>query len=126
MNNIMNTSVFYIEGISSVYYNLEQAIKEAKLRARCAIISNINYMKDEGYDTRVTNKNIEDCILKYRVTVGAGGNIKVRATAYIPYSDCYSAEKKKNVTFSKTYTICTLSIEKREKGTTFELPFSKK
>ena len=122
----MNTSVFYIEGISSVYYNLEQAIKEAKLRARCAIISNINYMKDEGYDTRVTNKNIEDCILKYRVTVGAGGNIKVRATAYIPYSDCYSAEKKKNVTFSKTYTICTLSIEKREKGTTFELPFSKK
>ena len=122
----MNTSVFYIEGISSVYYNLEQAIKEAKLRARCAIISNINYMKDNGYDTRVTNKNIEDCILKYRVTVGAGGNIKVRATAYIPYSDCYSAEKKKNVTFSKTYTICTLSIEKREKGTTFELPFAKK
>ena len=122
----MNTSVFYIKGISSVYYNLEQAIKEAKLRARCAIISNINYMKDEGYDTRVTNKNIEDCILKYRVTVGAGGNIKVRATAYIPYSDCYSAEKKKNVTFSKTYTICTLSIEKREKGITFELPFSKK
>ena len=122
----MNTSVFYINGLSSVYYNLEQAIKEAKLRARCAIISNINYMKDNGYDTRVTNKNIEDCILKYRVTVGAGGNIKVRATAYIPYSDCYSAEKKKNVTFSKTYTICTLSIEKREKGTTFELPFSKK
>ena len=122
----MNTSVFYINGLSSVYYNLEQAIKEAKLRARCAIISNINYMKDEGYDTRVTNKNIEDCILKYRVTVSAGGNIKVRATAYIPYSDCYSAEKKKNVTFSKTYTICTLSIEKREKGTTFELPFSKK
>ena len=81
-------------------------------------------MKDEWYDTRVTNKNIEDCILKYRVTVGAGGNIKVRATAYIPYSDCYSAEK--NVTFSKTYTICTLSIEKREKGITFELPFSKK
>ena len=122
----MNSSVFQINGLSSVYYNLEQAIKEAKLRARCAIISNINYMKDEGYDTRVTNKNIEDCILKYRVTVGAGGNIKVRATAYIPYSDCYSAEKKKNVTFSKTYTICTLSIEKREKGTTFELPFSKK
>ena len=122
----MNTSVFYIKGISSVYYNLEQAIREAKLHARCAIISNINYMKDEGYDTRVTNKNIEDCILKYRVTVGAEGNIKVRATAYIPYSDCYSAEKKKNVTFSKTYTICTLSIEKREKGTTFELPFSKK
>ena len=122
----MNTSVFYINGLSSVYYNLEQAIKEAKLRARCAIISNINYMKDNGYDTRVTNKNIEDCILKYRVTVGAGGNIKVRATAYIPYSDCYSAEKKRNVTFSKTYTICTLSIEKREKGTTFELPFSKK
>ena len=122
----MNTSVFYINGLSSVYYNLEQAIREAKLRARCAIISNINYMKDEGYDTRVTNKNIEDCILKYRVTVGAGGNIKVRATAYIPYSDCYSAEKKKNVTFSKTYTICTLSIEKREKGTTFEFPFSKK
>ena len=122
----MNTSVFYINGLSSVYYNLEQAIKEAKLRARCAIISNINYMKDNGYDTRITNKNIEDCILKYRVTVGAGGNIKVRATAYIPYSDCYSAEKKKNVTFSKTYTICTLSIEKREKGTTFELPFAKK
>ena len=122
----MNTSVFYINGLSSVYYNLEHAIKEAKLRARGAIISNINYMKDNGYDTRVTNKNIEDCILKYRVTVGAGGNIKVRATAYIPYSDCYSAEKKKNVTFSKTYTICTLSIEKREKGTTFELPFSKK
>ena len=122
----MNTSVFYINGLSSVYYNLEQAIKEAKLRARCAIISNINYMKDNGYDTRVTNKNIEDCILKYRVTVGAGGNIKVRTTAYIPYSDCYSAEKKKNVTFSKTYTICTLSVEKREKGTTFELPFAKK
>ena len=122
----MNTSVFYINGLSSVYYNLEQAIKEAKLRARCAIISNINYMKDNGYDTRVTNKNIEDCILKYRVTVGAGGNIKVRATAYIPYSDCYSTEKKKNVTFSKTYTICTLSIEKREEGITFELPFAKK
>ena len=122
----MNTSVFYINGISSVYYNLEQAIREAKLRARCAIISNINYMKNDGYDTRVTNKNIEDCILKYRVTVEAGGNIKVRATAYIPYNDCYSAEKKKNVTFSKTYTIRSLSIEKREEGITFELPFAKK
>ena len=122
----MNTSVFYINGLSSVYYNLEQAIKEAKLRARCAIISNINYMKDNGYDTRVTNKNIEDCILKYRVTVGAGGNIKVRATAYIPYSDCYSAEKKKNVTFSKTCTIYALSVEEGEEGVTFELPFAEK
>ena len=122
----MNTSVFYIKGTSSVYYNLEQAIKEAKIRAKSAVISNINYMKDDEYDRRVTDENVEECILKYRVTVGAGGNIKVRATAYIPYSDCYSAEKKKNVTFSKTYTICTLSIEKREKGTTFELPFSKK
>ena len=122
----MNTSVFYIKELSSVYYNLEKAIRDAKLRARCAIISNINYMKDDGYDTRVTNKNIEDCILKYRVTVGAGGNIKVRATAYIPYSDCYSEGKKRNVTFSKTYTICTLSIEKREEGITFELPFAKK
>ena len=122
----MNTSVFYINGTSSVYYNLEQAIKEAKIRARGTIIDSINYMKDDGYDTRVTNKNIEDCILKYRVTVGAGGNIKVRATAYIPYSDCYSEGKKRNVTFSKTYTICTLSIEKREEGITFELPFAKK
>ena len=111
----MNTSVFYIKGISSVYYNLEQAIKEAKLRARCAIISNINYMKDEGYDRRVTNKNIEDCILKYRVTVGAGGNIKVRTTAYIPYDNYEQTEKKKNVTFSKTYTIYTFSLFSREK-----------
>ena len=122
----MNTSIFYIKGISSAYWNLEQAIKEAKTRARCAVISNINYMKDDEYDTRVTNENIEDCILKYRVTVDTRGNIKVRATAYIPYGDCYSAEKKKNVTSSKTYTICTLPIEKREKGTTFELPFSEK
>ena len=122
----MNTSVFYINGLSSVYYNLEQAIKEAKLRARCAIISNINYMKDNGYDTRVTNKNIENCVLKYRVTVGTGGNIKVKAIASIPYVNRYSPEEKKNVTFSKTYTICTLSIEKREEGITFELPFSKK
>ncbi len=55
-----------------------------------------------------------------------GGNIKVKATAYIPYSDCSSTKKKKNVTFSKTYTICTLSIEKREEGITFEFPFAKK
>lgn len=122
----MNTSVFYIKGTSSVYYNLEQAIREAKHRARCTIINNINYMKDDEYDTRVTNENIEDCVLKYRVTVGTGGSIKVRATAYIPYSDCYSTEKEKNVTFSKTYTIQALSLEKRERGTTFELPFAKK
>ena len=122
----MNTSVFYINGLSSVYYNLEQAIKEAKLRARCAIISNINYMKDNGYDTRVTNKNIEDCILKYRVTVGTGGNIKVKATASIPYVNDYSPEEIKNITFSKTYTICTLPVKEREEGITFELPFSKK
>ena len=122
----MNTSVFYINGVSSVYYNLEQAIREAKLRARSTIISNINYMKDNGYDTRVTNKNIEDCILKYRVTVGAGGNIKVRATAYIPYDNYESTGKTKNVTFSKTYTINALSLEKNEKGITFELPFAKK
>ena len=121
----MNTSVFYIKGISSAYYNLEQAIKEAKLLAKNAIISKINYMKDCKYDNRVTDKNVEDCVLKYRVTVGAEGNIKVRATAYIPYGDYYSVEEKKNITFSKTYTICTLSVEKREEGITFELPFAK-
>ena len=122
----MNTYVFYIKGISSVYYNLEQAIREAKLRARCAIINNINYMKNNGYDRRITDKNIEDCVLKYRVTVGANGSIKVKATAYIPYDDYESTGKTKNVTFSKTYTICSLSIEKREKGITFEFPFYKK
>lgn len=122
----MNTSVFYIKGLSSVYYNLEQAIKEAKLRARCTIINNINRIKGHKYDDRVTDKNIENCVLKYRVTVGTGGNIKVKATASISYSDCYSTEKEKNVTFSKTYTIQTLSLEKREGGITFELPFAKK
>ena len=122
----MNTSVFYINGLSSVYYNLEQAIREAKLHAKRTIISNINYMKNNGYDRRITDKNIEDCVLKYRVTVGANGNIKVKATAYIPYDDYESTGKTKNVTFSKTYTICSLSIEKREKGITFELPFAKK
>ena len=122
----MNTSVFYINGLSSVYYNLEQAIREAKLHAKRIIISNINYMKNNGYDRRITDKNIEDCVLKYRVTVGANGNIKVKATAYIPYDDYESTGKTKNVTFSKTYTICSLSIEKREKGITFEFPFAKK
>ena len=122
----MNTSVFYINGLSSVYYNLEQAIREAKLHAKRTIISNINYMKNDGYDRRITDKNIEDCVLKYRVTVGTNGNIKVKATAYIPYDDYESTGKTKNVTFSKTYTICSLSIEKREKGITFEFPFAKK
>lgn len=122
----MNTSVFYIKGTSSVYYNLEQAIREAKRCARCAIINNINYMKDDKYDTRVTNENIENCVLKYRVTVGAGGNIKVRTTASIPYDNYESTGKTKNVTFSKTYTIQTLSLEKRERGIIFELPFAKK
>lgn len=122
----MNTSVFYIKGISSVYYNLEQAIREAKLHAKHTIISNINYMKNNGYDRRITDKNIEDCVLKYRVTVRANGNIKVKATAYIPYDDYESTGKTRNVTFSKTYTICSLSIEKREKGITFEFPFAKK
>ena len=122
----MNTSVFYIKGTSSVYYNLEQAIKEAKLHAKSAVISNINYMKGDEYDRRVTDENIEECILKYRVTVDTKGNIKVKAIAYIPYSDCSLAEKKKNVTFSKTYTICALPIEKREEGITFEFPFSEK
>lgn len=122
----MNTSVFYIKGLFSVYYNLEQAIREAKLCAKRTIISNINYMKNNGYDRRITDKNIEDCVLKYRVTVGANGNIKVKATAYIPYDDYESTGKTRNVTFSKTYTICSLSIEKREKGITFEFPFAKK
>lgn len=122
----MNTSVFYINGLSSVYYNLEQAIREAKLHAKRTIINNINYMKSNGYDRRITDKNIEDCVLKYRVTVGANGSIKVKATAYIPYDDYESTGKTKNVTFSKTYTICSLSIEKREKGITFEFPFAKK
>ena len=119
----MNTSVFYIKGTSSVYYNLEQAIKEAKIRARCAVISNINYMKDDEYDRRVTDENVEECILKYRVTVDTRGNIKVRAVAYIPYDDYESTGKMKNVTFSKTYTINALSLERNEKGITFELPF---
>ena len=122
----MDTSVFYIKGTSSVYYNLEQAIKEAKNHARCAIIHSINYVKDREWDKRITDKTIEECILKYRITVDDGGNIKVKATGYIPYDNYESTRKKKNVTFSKTYTICTLSIEKREKGTTFELPFAKK
>ena len=122
----MNASVFYIKGLSSVYYNLEQAIKEAKLRARYSVIDSVNYMKNNAYDTGIIIKHIEDCALKYRVTVGTGGNIKVKAIASIPYVNHYSPDKKKNATFSKTYTICTLSIEKREEGTTFELPFSKK
>lgn len=122
----MNTSVFYINGTSSVYYNLEQAIREAKRCARCTIINNINRIKGHKYDNRVTDKNIEDCILKYRVTVEANGSIKVKATASIPYGDYESTGKTKNVTFSKTYTIQTLSLEKRERGITFELPFAKK
>lgn len=122
----MNTSVFYIKGISSVYYNLEQAIREAKLRAKCTVVDSVSYMKDCKCDRRITDETIENCILKYRVTASTGGNIKVKATVYIPYSDCYSAGKIKNITFSKTYTICTLSIEKREEGVTFELPFAKK
>lgn len=122
----MNTSVFYIKGLSSVYYNLELAIIEAKNRARCSVIDKVNYMKNNAYDTGIIIKNIEDCALKYRVTVGTGGSIKVKAIASIPYVNHYSPEEIKNATFSKTYTICSLSIEKREKGITFELPFVKK
>ena len=119
----MNTSVFYIKGISSVYYNLEQAIKEAKLRAKCAVIDRVNYMKNNADDTGIIIKHIEDCVLKYRVTVGTGGSIKVKATASIPYVNHYSIEEVKNVTFSKTYTIYALLVKEREEGTTFELPF---
>lgn len=122
----MNTSVFYIRGTFSVYYNLEQAIKEAKLRARCDVINDINVLKNREYDTRVTDENIENCVLKYRVTVGVNGNIKVKITSSIPYDDPLSTGKMKNVTFSKTYTIYTLSIAEREEGTTFEFPFAKK
>lgn len=122
----MNTSVFYIKGLSSVYYNLEQAIRQAKLRAKCAVIDQVNYMKNNAYDTGITIKNIEDCALKYRVTVGTGGSIKVKATTSIPYVTHYSTEEKKNVTFSKTYTIYALLVEKKEEGITFELPFTKK
>ena len=122
----MNTSVFYIKGLSSVYYNLEQAVRQAKLRAKCAVIDRVNYMKNNADDTGIIIKHIEDCALKYRVTVGTGGSIKVKAIASIPYVNHYSPEEKKNVTFSKTYTICTLSIEKRKEGITFELPFAKK
>ena len=84
----MNTSVFYIKGTSSVYYNLEQAIKEAKIRAKCAVIDNINYIKGHGYNKSLTGENVEGCVLKYRVTIGASESIKVKATAYIP-SDNY-------------------------------------
>ena len=122
----MNTSVFYIKGLPSVYYNLELAIREAKNRARCTIINSIDYVKDCEYDNKVTDKNIEDCVLRYRVTVGTGGNIKVKAIASIPYVSNYPIKEIKNITFSKTYTICTLSIEKREAiGITFERPFLK-
>ena len=122
----MNTSVFYIKGISSVYWNLEQAIKEAKLRARCAVIDRVNYMKNSAYDTGITIKHIEDCALKYRVTVSTGGSIKVKAIAFIPYVNNYSPEEIKNATFSKTYSIYALPVEEREEGITFELPFTKK
>ena len=122
----MNTSIFYINGVSSAYWNLEQAIKEAKLRARCAVIDKVNYMKNNAYDTGIIIKNIEDCALKYRVTVSTGGSIKVKAIASIPYVNHYSTEEIKNATFSKTYTIYTLPVEEREEEITFELPFSKK
>ena len=95
----MNTSVFYINGLSSVYYNLEQAIREAKLRARCAIINSIDYVKDCEYDNRVTDKNIEDCVLRYRVTVGTEGNIKVKAIASIPYVSNYPTKEIKKYYF---------------------------
>ena len=90
------------------------------------VIDKVNYMKNNAYDTRIIIKNIEDCALKYRVTVGTGGNIKVKATASIPYVNHYSPEEIKNITFSKTYTICTFPVKEREEGITFELPFSKK
>ena len=122
----MNTSVFYIKGISSVYYNLEQAIREAKLRAKCAVIDRVNYIKNNADDTGIIIKHIEGCALKYRVTVGTGGSIKVKAITSIPYVNHYSPEEKKNATFSKTYTIYTLPVKEREEGTTFELPFAKK
>ena len=122
----MNTSVFYIKGTSSVYYNLEQAIKEAKVRAKCAVIDNINYIKGHGYNKSLTGENVEGCVLKYRVTIGASGSIKVKATAYIPCDNYESTRKKKNTTFSKTCTIYALSVEEGEEGVTFELPFSEK
>lgn len=122
----MNTSIFYIKGISSAYWNLEQAIKEAKFRVRCDIINDFNILKNREYDTRITDENIGDCVIKYRVTVGAGGSIKVRATGSIPCNNYWSTGKKKSITFSKTYTIYTLSIAEREEGITFELPFAKK
>lgn len=122
----MNTSIFYIKGFFSAYYNLEQAIKEAKCCAKCEIIKSINWMKESEYDKRVTDQNIEDCILKYRVTIGAGRSIKVKAIASIPYKNSGFPEKMKNVTFTKTYTIYSLSIEGKEEGVTFELPFTKK
>lgn len=122
----MNTSIFYIKGISSAYWNLEQAIKEAKLHARCDIINDFNILKNRDYDTRITDENIEDCVLKYRVTVGAGGSIKVKATGSISCDNYWSTGKKKSITFSKTYIIYTLSIAEREEGITFELPFAKK
>ena len=122
----MNTSVFYIKGVFFVYHNLEQAIKEAKLRAKCEIINSINRVKEAEYDERVTDQNIGDCVLKYRVTVGAGESIKVKATASIPYESRWSPEEVKNITFTKTYTIYSLSIKGREEGITFEFPFAKK
>ena len=122
----MNTSVFYIKGTSSVYYNLEQAIKEAKIHAKCAVIDNINYIKGPGYNKSLTGENVEGYVLKYRVTIDASGSIKVKATAYIPCDNYESTRKKKNTTFSKTCTIYALSVEEGEEGVTFELPFAKK
>ena len=122
----MNTSVFYVKGTSSVYYSLEQAIKEAKIRAKCAVIDNINYIKGHGYNKSLTGENVEGYVLKYRVTIDASGNIKVKATAYIPCDNYESKKKKKNTTFSKTCTIYALSVEEGEEGVTFEFPFAEK
>ena len=123
----MATSVFFIKGFSVAYWNLEQAIKEAKLCARSVILDAICREKDDQYSKRVTNNNIDECVLKYRVTEDKNGNIKVKAVASIPYDRSWSVNKKiKNATFSKTYTICALPIEEGKEDINFEFPFAKK
>lgn len=117
----MATSVFYIENDSMAFWNLEQAITEAKKRTRKYLLWRINLEKDSPFCNKVNDRNIKDCIIKYQVTKNRNGSVKVKGMFSIPIDE--EKYHRKNFMASKTLSIRSLTLKEREEGITYECPF---
>lgn len=104
----MSISIFTIKSNNhnlSSFYNLDNAIHEAKNLVKNAVLDCVmtqkeNYKKWHIENKTYSNENLRECVLKYSVTQNAPNEIRVRAKLAIPVKCANDTRKHEYITRS--------------------------